>query len=64
MPEHVAEVLTRGDIVETSDLASAIGVTLKKTTRDAVADMYTAGRLIEIDVSRKFDEPYAMRAVR
>ena len=48
IPEHVAELLSRGGLVESSDL-SLLGVSLKRTTREALKDLYSAGRLIEID---------------
>lgn len=51
LPEHVAELLSRGQLVEPSDLG-ALGVTMQRTTRDVLQDLYSAGRLIDVDVSR------------
>jgi len=51
LPEHIAETLSRGGLVEPSDLTE-LGVTLRRSTRDALRDLYAAGRLIDVDVSR------------
>jgi len=52
LPEHIAELLSRGGIVERSDL-SALGVTMSRTTKDALEDLYSAGRLIDVDINRR-----------
>lgn len=51
LPEHIAELLSRGAVVTSSDM-SALGVTMTRTTKDALADLYSAGRLIDVDLSR------------
>ncbi len=51
LPEHIVELLSRGGIVESSDL-SGLGVTMTRTTTEALEDLYSAGRLIEVDVNR------------
>lgn len=51
VPEHIAELLSKGGVVEPSDL-SVIGVTMSRTTKQALADLYSAGRLIDVDTVR------------
>ena len=51
LPEHIVEVLSRGGVVVPSDL-SGLGVTMTRTTTQALEDMYSAGRLIEVDLKR------------
>ncbi len=51
LPEHIAELLSRGGVVEPSDL-SKLGVTMTRTTKEALEDLYSAGRLITVDTSR------------
>jgi len=50
LPEHIAEVLSRGGLIKPSDL-SALGITMTTSTPQALADLYAAGRLIDLDVS-------------
>jgi len=50
VPEHVAELLSKGGVVEPSDL-SEIGITMSRTTKAALKDLYSAGRLIDVDTS-------------
>jgi nucleoside-diphosphate-sugar epimerase len=52
IPEHVAELLSRGGVVEPTDTEALLGHRLRKTTPDAIRDLYGAGRLIDIDVER------------
>ena len=52
LPEHIAEVLSRGGVVESSDL-STIGVTMTRSTKDALEDLYSAGRLIDVDLKKQ-----------
>lgn len=51
LPEHITELLSRGGIVEPSDLA-ALGVTITRTTTEALQNLYSAGRLIDVDLKR------------
>lgn len=51
VPEHVAELLSRGSVVAPSDL-TPLGVTMKRSTRDTLKDLYAAGRLIDVDTSQ------------
>ncbi len=51
VPEHVAELLSRGSVVTPSDL-SGLGITMKRSTRDTLRDLYSAGRLIDVDTSQ------------
>jgi UDP-glucose 4-epimerase len=51
VPEHIAEVLSRGGVVTPSDM-SKLGVTMTRTTKEALQDLYSAGRLIDVDLSR------------
>lgn len=51
LPEHITELLSRGGIVAPSDL-TALGVTMTRTTTEALIDLYSAGRLIEVDINR------------
>jgi len=55
IPEHIAELLSRGGVVTPSNL-DPIGVTLSRSTRAALADLYAAGRLIDWDVPDDSDE--------
>lgn len=55
IPEHIAELLSRGGVVAPSDL-SAIGVTISRTTSQTLRDLYAAGRLIDIEVDRTAGE--------
>jgi len=54
LPEHIAELLSRGGVVTPSDL-SHLGVTIKRTTTDALQDLYSAGRLIDVALNRPID---------
>lgn len=51
LPEHIAELLSRGAVVEPSDL-SELGVTIRHSTPEALKDLYAAGRLIDVDLDR------------
>jgi len=51
LPEHITELLSRGGIVEPSDL-TALGVTMTRTTSEALQNLYSAGRLIDVDLDR------------
>ena len=51
LPEHIVEVLSRGGVVTPSDM-SKLGVTMTRTTKEALQDLYSAGRLIDVDLSR------------
>lgn len=51
MPEHIAELLSRGGVVASSNM-SALGVTMTRTTKEALRDLYSAGRLIDVDLDR------------
>ena len=51
LPEHIAELLSRGGVVTPSDV-STLGVTMTRTTKEALADLYAAGRLIDVDLDR------------
>lgn len=57
IPEHVAEVLSRGSVVEATDTETVLGVPMRRTTPQAITDLYSAGRLIEIDVDRLVGTP-------
>ena len=50
IPEHLAETLSKGNVVEPSDL-TALGMEYEYSTRQALKDLYAAGRLIEVDAS-------------
>ncbi len=52
IPEHIAELLSRGGVVEPSDTEALLGQPLRRSTPDAIRDLYSAGRLIKIDVER------------
>lgn len=52
IPEHIAELVSRGSVVQSSDTDALFGVPIRRTTPQAIADLYSAGRLIEIDVDR------------
>lgn len=52
IPEHIAELLSRGGVVEPTDTEALLGQPLRRTTPDAIRDLYGAGRLIDIDVER------------
>jgi hypothetical protein len=52
IPEHIAELLSRGGVVQPSDL-SAIGVPIPRSTSETLADLYAAGRLLDLDVDRE-----------
>jgi len=52
IPEHVAELLSRGQVVVPTDTDALLGVPLRRSTPDAITDLYAAGRLITIDVDR------------
>lgn len=52
LPEHITEVLSRGGVIEPSNLA-ALGVTMTRTTTEALEDLYSAGRLIDVDIRRR-----------
>jgi nucleoside-diphosphate-sugar epimerase len=52
IPEHVTELLSRGQVVAPTDTDAALGVPLRRSTPDAISDLYAAGRLITIDVER------------
>ena len=56
VPEHIAEVLSRGGVVTPSDM-SKLGVTMTRTTKEALQDLYSAGRLIDVDLSRSVPLP-------
>jgi len=49
LPEHVIELLTRGQVIVPTDLPETLGVSLARTTRETIADLYAAGRLIDIE---------------
>lgn len=49
LPEHIVETLSRGMLVEPSDLRS-LGVTMKYTTPEVLKDLYSAGRLLDVEV--------------
>ena len=51
VPEHIAEVLSRGGVVAASDM-SKLGVTMTRTTKEALKDLYSAGRLIDVELNR------------
>jgi len=50
LPEHIAELLSKGGTVEPSDL-TRIGMTMSRTTKEALQDLYSAGRLIDVDTT-------------
>lgn len=52
VPDHVAELLSRGGIVAPTDTEALLGQPLRRSTPDAIRDLYGAGRLIDIDVER------------
>lgn len=52
VPEHVTDLMSRGQIVSASDTDRLLDTPLRRTTRDALRDLYSAGRLIEVDRSR------------
>lgn len=52
IPEHVAELLSRGQVVTPTDTATLLDLPLRRSTPDAIGDLYAAGRLITIDVDR------------
>ncbi|MEM7093426.1 MAG: NAD-dependent epimerase/dehydratase family protein [Actinomycetota bacterium] len=52
LPEHVAETLTNGMRVTGCDTGARLGLAIRRTTTEAIADLYSAGRLIEVDVDR------------
>ncbi len=52
LPEHIAELLSKGGVVEASDL-TPLGVTMTRTTKDALIDLYSAGRLINVNTVRQ-----------
>lgn len=52
IPEHLAELLARGQVVTPTDVSSLLGVDIKRTTPETVADVYSAGRVIKVDVDR------------
>ncbi len=52
IPEHVAELLSRGQIVAPTDTGSLVGEPMRRSTPDAIGDLYAAGKLIEIDLDR------------
>lgn len=49
LPEHIVETLSRGQVVEASDLTS-LGVTMKYSTPEVLKDLYAAGRLLDVEV--------------
>lgn len=49
LPTHIAQLMSQGGLMQPSDL-SEIGLTMTRTTRDALADLYSAGRLIDLKV--------------
>jgi len=51
VPEHIAELLSRGGVVIPSDM-SALGVPMTRTTKEALKDLYSAGRLIDVELNR------------
>ncbi len=55
LPEHLVGLLTRGQLIAPCDL-SDIGFTYSRSTRDALRDLYNAGRLIDLDVERLRDQ--------
>lgn len=52
LPEHVVELLERGQVCAPFDLAAAIGVSPTRTTRETIADMYASGQVIEPEIER------------
>lgn len=52
VPEHVAELLTRGGVIEPTDTDALLGVPMRRTTRAAIEDLYATGRIIDVDVAR------------
>lgn len=52
IPEHVVDLMSRGQRVIASDTDALLGVALRRTTRETIRDLYNAGRLIEVDVER------------
>lgn len=55
LPDHVVELLSRGQVVAPSDVA-ALGAPLKRTTSETIADLYEVGRLVTLDSTRYADE--------
>lgn len=54
VPEHIAEILSRGGVVQSSDL-TAIDMQLSRTTTETLSDLYSAGRLIDLEVDRNVE---------
>lgn len=51
LPEHVAELLTRGQVVTPTDLSERLGISLTYTTPEVIADLYSLGRIVDIGAS-------------
>ena len=51
LPGHVAELLSKGQVVKSSNMSKLFDLKLNHSTTDALVDLYAAGRLMEIERS-------------
>ncbi len=49
VPEHLLELMARGEAVAPSDLAGLVGVEPQLTSTDVFTDLYNVGELLELD---------------